>query len=604
MDGNVKDTPPVVTVPKPDDAARWEALPAEIKSLRERLVERKRTARPDFESWLTSAQSETIASGPGEGIVFRAPLDDGVGGEVEVYTNGQHKQTVPATDVAWEEGYVGPWAPKISADETIEVSDAGDREKDEPYTVSAWVKLAKANQSGSVVARMDDGHEHRGWDLWIENGRLGAHIIHQWDQDALKAVSNAALSVGKWNHVLATYDGSGKAAGLKFYVNGARQPATVMTDRLKQTIQTEVALKIGRRESSAVLEGASIQDVRLYRRALSESEIAQVANGTRAAWLVKIPADHRTDPQTQELFDWWLATLDKPTQQTTAKIATLEKEQAAIKARGTVAHIMQERPTMPVAYVLNRGEYDQRRDKVTAETPKLLPPLPAEAPHNRLGLAKWLVAPENPLTSRVAVNQFWQGLFGSGIVRTTGDFGTSGELPSHPELLDWLAVDFRESGWDVKRLFRMLVTSAAYRQSAAVTPEKLAADPQDRLLSRGPRFRMDAEMIRDYALAASGLLARKIGGPSVKPYQPPGVWEAVAMRESNTREYAQDHGENLYRRSLYTFWKRARAAGRHGNSQRPHARNVRSAPRPHRYAAAGAGDVERSAIRRSGSAAC
>ena len=150
MDGNVKDTPPVVTVPKPDDAARWEALPAEIKSLRERLVERKRTARPDFESWLTSAQSETIASGPGEGIVFRAPLDDGVGGAVGVYTDGQHERTVPATDVAWEEGYVGPWAPNISADETIEISDAGDREKDEPYTVSAWVKLTKANQSGSV----------------------------------------------------------------------------------------------------------------------------------------------------------------------------------------------------------------------------------------------------------------------------------------------------------------------------------------------------------------------------------------------------------------------------------------------------------------------
>ena len=265
---------------------------------------------------------------------------------------------------------------------------------------------------------------------------------------------------------------------------------------------------------------------------------------------------------------------------------------------------MQERPTMPVAYVLNRGEYDQRRDKVTAETPKLLPPLPADAPHNRLGLARWLVAPENPLTARVAVNQFWQEVFGSGIVRTTGDFGTSGELPSHPELLDWLAVDFRESGWDVKRLFRMLVTSAAYRQSATVTPEKLAADPQNRLLSRGPRFRMDAEMIRDYALAASGLLARKIGGPSVKPYQPPGVWEAVAMRESNTREYTQDHGENLYRRSLYTFWKRAAPPVSMEILNAPDARNVRGAPRPHRYAVAGAGDVERPAIRRSRPAAC
>jgi hypothetical protein len=157
----------------------------------------------------------------------------------------------------------------------------------------------------------------------------------------------------------------------------------------------------------------------------------------------------------------------------------------------------------------------------------------------------------------VTVNRFWQELFGTGIVRTSGDFGVMGEMPSHPELLDWLAVEFRESGWDVKRFFRLLVTSAAYRQAAVATPEKREKDPDNRLLSRGPRFRMDAEMIRDYALAASGILRRKLGGPSVKPYQPDGVWEAVAMIGSDTRDYKRDTGSKLYRRSLYTFWKRA-----------------------------------------------
>jgi hypothetical protein len=165
--------------------------------------------------------------------------------------------------------------------------------------------------------------------------------------------------------------------------------------------------------------------------------------------------------------------------------------------------------------------------------------------------------PEHPLTARVTVNRFWQEVFGTGLVRTAGDFGITGELPSHPELLDWLAVDFREQGWDVKRLFRLLLTSAAYRQAAVTTPEKIAADRDNRLLSRGPRFRMDAEMIRDQALAASGLLVRKLGGPSVRPYQPEGVWEAVAMPESNTKKYAPDTGEGLYRRSLYWFWKRS-----------------------------------------------
>jgi len=189
--------------------------------------------------------------------------------------------------------------------------------------------------------------------------------------------------------------------------------------------------------------------------------------------------------------------------------------------------------------------------------PAILPPMSNSLPRNRLGLAQWLIDPANPLMARVTVNRFWQEVFGTGIVKTAEDFGSQGEAPSHPALLDWLAVEFRESGWDTKRFFKMMVTSATYRQSAAATEEKIKGDPDNRLLSRGPRFRMDGEMVRDYALAASDLLAPAIGGPSVKPYQPKGVWEAVAMKSSNTRRYQQDHGDKLYRRSLYTFWKRS-----------------------------------------------
>jgi hypothetical protein len=219
---------------------------------------------------------------------------------------------------------------------------------------------------------------------------------------------------------------------------------------------------------------------------------------------------------------------------------------------------MQERTdTQPVAHVLYRGQYDQMREEVHPNTPSVLPPMTQAMPRNRLGLAMWIVDPSNPLTARVTVNRFWQEIFGTGIVKTVEDFGSQGEPPSHPELLDWLAVDFRESGWDVKRLFKMVVMSATYRQSAASTPEKIARDPHNRLLARGPRFRMDAEMVRDYALFASGLLRPEVGGPSVKPYQPSRIWETVAMEQSNTRSYQQDTGDNLYRRSLYTFWKRA-----------------------------------------------
>ncbi|MGA2063967.1 MAG: PSD1 and planctomycete cytochrome C domain-containing protein [Thermoguttaceae bacterium] len=246
-----------------------------------------------------------------------------------------------------------------------------------------------------------------------------------------------------------------------------------------------------------------------------------------------------------------------PDKSLAARVAALEQEQKAVQSRGTAAYVVQERNEPARAFVLYRGEYDKRREQVGAETPAMLPPMPADLPKNRLGFARWLLRPEQPLTARVAVNRCWQEVFGTGLVRTAEDFGVNCEMPSHPELLDWLAVEFRESGWDVKKLFRLLVTSAAYRQASAATPEKLEKDPQNRLLSRGPRFRMDAEMVRDYALAASGLLVPKIGGPSVKPYQPDGVWDAVAMMESNTRIYRRDEGENLYRRSMYTFWKRA-----------------------------------------------
>jgi hypothetical protein len=207
-----------------------------------------------------------------------------------------------------------------------------------------------------------------------------------------------------------------------------------------------------------------------------------------------------------------------------------------------------------MAFILMRGQYDKKGEQVEAAVPAFLKPLPADAPKNRLGLARWVVDAENPLTSRVTVNRFWQEVFGTGIVKTSEDFGIMGSPPSHPELLDWLAVEFRESGWDVKKFFKLLVTSATYRQSSVTTPDKLEKDGDNRLLSRGPRFRMDAEMIRDYALAASGSLSLKMGGPSAKPYQPEHVWDQVGI--GNTRNYQQDTGENLYRRTVYTFWKR------------------------------------------------
>jgi hypothetical protein len=340
------------------------------------------------------------------------------------------------------------------------------------------------------------------------------------------------------------------------FIDGEPQPTDVEADNLKSTIRTPVPFKLGQRSAGQRVNGVGLYDVRLYSRRLSGGEVQQLSKAQRAAELLAKPADKRTPQEADELFTWWLVTNDQPYRAMTSKLSALQSEETAIKSRGTIAHVMQERTGEATAYVLFRGDYDKRRDKVTADTPKSLPPMPKDLPHNRLGLAKWLLSKEHPLTTRVTVNRFWQEVFGTGLVKTSGDFGISGELPSHAELLDWLACEFRDT-WDVKRFFKLVVTSATYRQSAAVTKEKLDKDRDNRLLSRGPRFRMDGEMVRDYALATSGLLVRKLGGPSVKPYQPTGVWEAVAMIGSNTRDYKQDTGENLYRRSMYTFWKRA-----------------------------------------------
>jgi hypothetical protein len=243
-----------------------------------------------------------------------------------------------------------------------------------------------------------------------------------------------------------------------------------------------------------------------------------------------------------------------------AELAAVAKERADVEKAMPSTLVFKERKDERPAYVLKRGEYDQKGPRVGRTTPAFLPPFPTNAPRNRLGFAQWLVDPKHPLTARVAVNRFWQQVFGTGLVKTTEDFGSQGDPPSHPELLDWLAVQFVEDGWDVKKFMKRLVMSETYRQSAKATPDRLAKDPANRLLSRGPRFRLDAEVLRDQALFAGGLLVEKVGGPSVKPPQPAGLWEAVGYSGSNTVHFVPDRGaEKVHRRSLYTFWKRTAA---------------------------------------------
>jgi hypothetical protein len=556
MDGNIPNTPPVLQVPRPEDRDRFNTLDGEIAAAVKVQSDRKQQARGEFDQWLASAKVDQVASSvPTDHLYLTAALSEGQGKTTKIQLAGQDRD-VPLTDKAsWQAGNSGQALQTTGT--AFELSDVGDFERDQPFSTSAWIKLNPNDASGAIAARMDNGNKYRGWDFWVQARRVGTHIINAWPDNALKVVAQTQVEGNKWTHVTVTYDGSSKASGVKVYYNGVEQKTNVEADKLSDTVKTNVPFKLGQRNTSEILPGVAVQDLRIYRKTLSPGEVEALAKTSRFAALLAKPTSERTQAENDELYSWWLGTNDKAYQDATANVTKLQNEKSAIIARGTVALVMQEKNDPAMAFILQRGEYDRRKDKVEPATPDILPPMPGDLPRNRLGFAQWLLREDHPMTARVTVNRFWQEVFGTGIVKTSGDFGIAGELPVNQPLLDYLAVDFRESGWDVKRFFKQIFLSNTYRQSAATTPEKREKDAENRYLSRGPRYRMDAEMIRDYALASSGILVPKLGGPSVKPYQPDGVWEAVAMIGSNTRDYKADTGESLYRRSMYTFWKRA-----------------------------------------------
>jgi hypothetical protein len=437
-----------------------------------------------------------------------------------------------------------------------------------------WINFPDSKEDGTVasqrevVSEKDGKPVRRGWVLNIDKGNLTlyshAPAIYFSGTDgkgiSARPIPEYKFKPNTWTHLVIAYDGSGFGRGIKMYVNGEPVVTVGRPEDLAQlttSMATTQPITFGSDGDKLFFENGAVADFRVLNSMADAQDAKLLYLTTRARAAVKHP-DQLSDADKQVLADFYTATQNPASAALMAELRKTDDELWKIERRSATTLIMQERTdSQPTAHVLYRGQYDQMRDEVHANTPSVLPPMTQSMPRNRLGLAMWLVDAGNPLPARVAVNRFWQEIFGTGLVKTAEDFGSQGEPPSHPELLDWLAVDFRDSGWDMKRLLKMMVMSATYRQSAVSTPEKINADPQNRLLARGPRFRMDAEMIRDTALAASGLLNPQIGGPSVKPYQPSGIWETVAMEQSNTRFYKQDSGDALYRRSVYTFWKRA-----------------------------------------------
>ena len=558
MDGNAKDTPPIVPVPLEEDRDRFNALDSLIAQAKLAVEQRRQEARGTFDAFLADPkekdsilQSTLPAS---DSLNFHLPLLSADPRGIDAITQGQTQRVELPSDAAFAPGQLSDSAWQVKSD-LFPTFEAANRERDQPFSIALWVKPAADNQGGSLLARMDEGADFRGWDVWLENGNIGTHIIHKWPENAIKVVSNQRLPANRWNHVVISYDGSSKAEGVSIVIDGKEAPKNIASNALSETIRTNVPLRLGRRHNSAPTTDAKIQDVRLYSKVLSPEERTAIYETPRRMFLVSKP--QRSNEETEELFTWFLAAKDPSYGNLAQAHQSLVDEKGNILKRGTIAHIMNEKNEPAKAFILMRGDYDKRADEVSPGTPAVLHAWRDELPKNRLGFAQWLLDEKNPLTARVTVNRFWQEVFGNGIVSSAGDFGVTGQLPTHPELLDYLAISFREDGWNIKNFFRLIVTSSTYRQSASASNEKQSTDPMNKLLARGPRFRMDAEMIRDSALATSGLLVKKIGGPSVRPYQPPGVWEAVAMPGSNTRDYVADRGEGLYRRSLYTFLKRS-----------------------------------------------
>jgi hypothetical protein len=382
----------------------------------------------------------------------------------------------------------------------------------------------------------------RGWELLLENGHVAFGMHHMWPGNSLKVSTKHTITTKEPTHVTVSYDGSSRAAGVHIYLNGTPTELDIVRDDLSKDIiydGGEPETAIGFRFRDNGFKGGTVDDFQVFNRELAPAEAAAVAGAqTLAPALVHAR---------------YLAEVDQVIGKLRAELHALRKQYNDTLQPIPEAMVMKEMPTPKPAFVLKRGAYDAPGDPVSGNTPQSMPPIPAGAPKNRLGLAQWLLAPENPLTARVTVNRFWQQMFGRGIVETSDNFGSQGAQPTHQELLDYLARTFADDmHWDVKRLLKEIAMSATYRQSSRATPELLAQDPANHLLARGPARRLTAEMLRDQALALSGLITEKLGGPSVRPYQPDGLWD-VAMGKPG---YGQSHGPDLYRRSLYTFWKR------------------------------------------------
>jgi hypothetical protein len=559
LDGRVGNARPFLPLPTDAQKAKQEELTKTIADYELALSDKN--IAPLQEGWEKGLLGK-LAVATTKGLVAHYDFDGSLSDSSGRY---QHGRTTIG-DPTFGNGMVSR-AVNLDNQTELRFGNVGAFERDKPFTFAVWLRPGIGKPDTIAFQKISDETKRRGYELIIEKtrlidiqryaGQLKLRLTAQWPGNALEVRTKGVLNNGDWRHVTIAYDGSGKATGVQIYFNGERQELDVLQDSLSSSIKNDAELMIGTKVAGKAY-GGGIDDLRLYERALTANEIEQLAVHYPMQTILSGVSGKRTKEESDRLREYFLTRIaDALLQRQYAELKELKKQKTAYDKTITNTMTMMELGKPRDSFVLSRGDYRNKTEKVSPGVPAVLPPLPNDAKANRLALAQWLVDANHPLTARVAVNRYWQMYFGFGLVKTVEDFGSQGEPPVNQELLDWLATEFVRSGWDVKALQRLILTSATYRQSSKVTRELRDRDPENRLLGRGPRFRLPAELVRDNALAVSGLLNNAIGGPSVFPYQPPGLWEEMAFGDGfSMQTYVQSHGADLYRRSMYTFWKR------------------------------------------------
>ena len=550
--------PPRLPVPTVDQAMNFVEADFALKDAEKTLQDRINELGETQEKWERETNTKLPPKPSQEGLVAALNFDDSLA--VTSSPVAAEGKVVGSEKPEFADGRLGK-ALKLDGKAHADFGPLVSFERTNAFSYGAWVK---AEGDGAVLSKMEKSPGYRGFDLLFAEERVQVHLANAWPENALKVRTKDKFPKNQWLHVLVTYDGSAKASGLKVYVNGRVRDLEIEKDKLTDTIANNESLRIGARNGEVIFKGL-VDDVRFYQRTLTVEDAHSLTLNGYVPLIAK-SRGNRTDEERSELQRFYKENYaaDYLRSETALTEARKRKEESYSKIPTTL--VMEEMNPPRDTFMLVRGDFRTKGERVTPGTPAVLPPLP-EGPANRLALARWLVSKEHPLMARVTVNRYWSIIFGTGLVKTINDFGSQGEWPSHPDLLDWLAVQFRDGGpmqkekgdsalyqvgaWDVKGLVRLIMTSATYRQAASVTPEKLERDPYNRLFTRGPRVRLDAEFVRDNALAVAGLLNDKIGGPSVKPYQPPGIWDGTDAK------YEQDKGDALYRRGMYVFWRRS-----------------------------------------------